>query len=80
MARRLAGPDLPGHLDGPAKEEELFGNGCFAGIRVADNGKGAATINFLRVEFLHFHAPLKNSGQKKGEEDIFARFGAIITF
>jgi hypothetical protein len=72
MARRLAGTDFSCHLDGPAKEQQLFGNGSFTGIRVADNGKGAATINFLLVEFLHFHAPLKNSGQKKGEEDIFA--------
>ena len=35
-----------GGLDGPPKQQQFFGQGCFARIRVGYNGKGAAAAKF----------------------------------
>jgi hypothetical protein len=39
------GFDLPGKLDGPAKQQELLGQGGLAGIRMRDDREGAAPFN-----------------------------------
>ena len=41
--------DLPGLGNGPAVEQELFGQGGLAGVRVADDGKGTPAIDFFLV-------------------------------
>src|SRR5690625_1005728 len=47
MARRLARLDRAGQLDGSAKQQKLFGQRRLAGIRVRNDGKGAAAGNFI---------------------------------
>ena len=61
MAGALAGPDLAGLLDGAAEEEELFGDGGLAGIRVADDGEGSSFLYFLLVEQFHKRTPFMQS-------------------
>ena len=41
--------DLPGLGNGPAVEQEFLGQGGLAGVRVADDGKGAPAIDFFLV-------------------------------
>ena len=50
------GFDLPGKLDGPAKQQELLGQGGLAGIRMRDDREGAAPFNFGRDGRLGFGA------------------------
>ena len=57
MAGGLARPHLARLLDGPAEEEELLGDGGLAGVRVADDGKGAAAVDFLLVVFFQGMTP-----------------------
>ena len=53
MPGTLPCPDLSGLLDRSAEEEELFGNGGLAGVRMADDGKGASAADLLLVMLLH---------------------------
>jgi hypothetical protein len=46
MARRLASLDRTRHLDGAPEQQELFGQGGLAGVRVRDDGKGASFAYF----------------------------------
>ena len=41
--------DLPSLGNGPAVEQEFLGQGGLAGVRVADDGKGAPAIDFFLV-------------------------------
>jgi hypothetical protein len=65
MTGRFSGPHLSGLLDCPPEEEQLFGNGSFSRIRVADNGKSSPPVNFLLIMFFH---DLKLPGKNKSEE------------
>jgi len=54
MTGGFAGLDLASHLDRPAEEQELFGQGCFTGVWVADNTEGAALFYFLLKLVFHW--------------------------
>jgi len=43
----LLGLDAPGHLDGPAEEQKLLGEGGLARVRVADNAEGPSLPDLL---------------------------------
>lgn len=51
MTSGLAGFDGPGHLNGPTEQKQLFGQRCFASVRVTDDGKGPPTVDFTRNLF-----------------------------
>ena len=38
--------DHAGLVDGPAVEQEFFGQSCFACVRVGDDGEGAPAVDF----------------------------------
>jgi hypothetical protein len=60
MAAALPGPDLSGLLDGAAEEQQLLGDGGLAGIGVADDGEGTATIYFILIKLLHYSYSFDN--------------------
>ncbi len=41
----------PGHLDGAAKQQQLLGKGGLARIRMADDAKGTAALDFFLTFF-----------------------------
>src|SRR5574337_78741 len=49
VPRRLAALHRAGHLDRAAEQQQLLGQRGLARVRVADDGKGAATAGFLEV-------------------------------
>ena len=49
MSGTFSGLDGSGGVDGPSVEEELFGEGCFAGVRMRDDCKCAPFLNFFGV-------------------------------
>src|SRR5690625_1065958 len=62
MARRLAGLDAAGNLNGASKQQQLFGECGLASIGVRNDGKGAPSGDFLgncrhRPAILPFAAP-----------------------
>jgi hypothetical protein len=71
MTGSLACANLTRLLNCSAEQQQFLGDGRFAGIRMADNGKGSSAVDFLFI-MLHGDAP-KKAGQNKGEEDIFAQ-------
>ena len=46
MASGLARLDRTGNLDSSGEQQELFGQRGFTGVRVGDDGKGAAAAGF----------------------------------
>ncbi len=51
---RLARLNRTRHFDGPAKEEEFFGQCGLARIRMADDAKGTAALDFFLLFFSQF--------------------------
>jgi len=47
VAPLTLGLDLPGEVDGPAEQQELFGQRGFAGVRVRNDRKGAPARNLV---------------------------------
>src|SRR5690606_26966459 len=47
MAAGLACLDTAGDLDGPCKQQQLFGQRSLAGIRVGNDGEGASPFYFV---------------------------------
>ena len=64
LAAVLAGLDHAGFTDGAAEQQQFFGERGFAGVRVRDDGEGAAGRNVERrrrvVESLIHQAPLSS--------------------
>jgi len=50
---RLAGTNLTRLLDSATEKEQLLRDGGLAGVRVTDDGKGAATVDLLLVVLFH---------------------------
>jgi|GEM_PF-6511340 hypothetical protein len=62
---RLAGLDRPGHLDGPAKEQEFFRQGRLPGVGVTDDAEGATSGDFLLMMHCLISPIMLVSGNKK---------------
>ncbi len=46
MPRCLTAFDGAGELNGAAEQQELFGEGRLAGVRMGDDGEGTAALRF----------------------------------
>ena len=53
MSGALAGTNLSGLLNCTTEKQQFFRDRGFTGVRMTDNGKGAAFFYFFLVEQLH---------------------------
>ena len=76
MARCFAPLDRARHLNRTAEQQQLFGEGGLTGVRVGDDGKGAAPLGLLLDDGRH--SDLIDSGRKSENGRFYTFFRTFV--